>query len=118
MNNTLRYALAWSLLLLIAFHVESQELIDKKATPETKALYQNLKQLSSKGILFGHQESDAYGVGWANQPNQSDVKLVCGSFPAVHGWDVGNEGQENNVDGVKFTEIQKLMNETLISFWS
>lgn len=112
MSNIQRYGLALLSVILLAFHADAQELIDKKATKETKALYQNLKQLSSKGILFGHQESDAYGVGWTGQPNQSDVKLVCGSFPAIHGWDLGNEGQERNVDGVKFTEIQNWINET------
>jgi mannan endo-1,4-beta-mannosidase len=89
----------------------AQQLIDKNATKETVALYANLKRLSQKGILFGHQESEAYGVGWKELPGKSDVKLVCGSFAAVHGWDVGNEGQENNVDGVKFSDMLTWMNE-------
>ena len=33
-------------------------------TPETVALLQNLKQAERKGILFGHHDDTAYGIGW------------------------------------------------------
>ncbi|MRX70149.1 mannan endo-1,4-beta-mannosidase [Flavobacterium resistens] len=61
--------------------------IDKKATKETKILYQNLKLISKKHILFGHQHALEYGHGWKNEPNRSDVKSVTGSHPAVVGID-------------------------------
>ncbi|WP_433830956.1 glycoside hydrolase family 26 protein [Flavobacterium anhuiense] len=61
--------------------------IDKKATKETKNLYQNLKTISKKNILFGHQHALEYGHGWSNEPNRSDVKSVTGSHPAVVGID-------------------------------
>ena len=35
--------------------------IDKKATKETVNLYNNLKKLLDKGIMFGHQDALAYG---------------------------------------------------------
>src|SRR5690349_4528547 len=41
---------------------------DTKATPETVRLYTNLQRVSQKGILFGHQDDLAYGVGWQYQP--------------------------------------------------
>ena len=66
----------------------TQTVIDAKATAETVALYRNLHTLSTQGILFGHHETDAYGVGWTGIPGRSDVKDVCGAYPAVHGWDV------------------------------
>jgi mannan endo-1,4-beta-mannosidase len=61
--------------------------IDKNATKETKALYQNLKLISKNHILFGHQHALEYGHGWSNEPNRSDVKSVTGSHPAVVGID-------------------------------
>ena len=36
---------------------------DKKATKETVNLYNNLKKLSAKGFMFGHQDDLAYGAG-------------------------------------------------------
>ncbi|MBZ4037568.1 glycoside hydrolase family 26 protein [Flavobacterium sp. 17A] len=61
--------------------------IDKNATKETKNLYKNLKTISKKHILFGHQHALEYGHGWSNEPNRSDVKSVTGSHPAVIGID-------------------------------
>lgn len=61
--------------------------IDINATTETKALYKNLKNISKKQILFGHQHALEYGHGWSNDPDRSDVKSVTGSHPAVVGID-------------------------------
>ncbi len=61
--------------------------IDKKATKETKALYANLKKLSEKHFLFGHQHATQYGHGWNGDDNRSDVKSVTGSHPGVIGVD-------------------------------
>ena len=61
--------------------------IDKSATKETKALYQNLKTISKNHVLFGHQHALEYGHGWSNEENRSDVKSVAGSHPAVIGID-------------------------------
>lgn len=61
--------------------------IDKNATEETKNLYKNLKTLSLRNILFGHQHALEYGHGWKNEPGKSDVKLVTGSHPAIVGID-------------------------------
>lgn len=62
-------------------------LIDSKATNETKALYRNLYKLSEKHILFGHQHATEYGHGWYGDDDRSDVKSVTGSHPAVIGAD-------------------------------
>jgi mannan endo-1,4-beta-mannosidase len=61
--------------------------IDPKATTETRALYHNLKELSKKHILFGHQHATQYGHGWTGDENRSDVRSVTGSHPAVIGVD-------------------------------
>lgn len=86
-------------------------IVDKKATRSTKSLYINLKDLSATHILFGHQDDLAYGVNWKSSPqNRSDVKDVCGSFPAVFGWDISKLGQRNtNIDSVDFQKMKSWM---------
>jgi mannan endo-1,4-beta-mannosidase len=84
------------------------QLSDPLSTPETKALYRNLHNLAQKGILFGHQDTLAYGVGWKSDTNSfdSDVYRVCGKFPAIFGWDIGHIGDEANIDGVPFENMK------------
>jgi mannan endo-1,4-beta-mannosidase len=55
-------------------------------------------------IAFGHQDSTAYGVGWAGDADRSDTKSICGAHPAVRGWDLFRieKGAEQNGDGVNF----------------
>ncbi|WP_369427666.1 glycoside hydrolase family 26 protein [Pontibacter harenae] len=68
-------------------HAQKNKPIDKKATRETKALFKNMKKLSKKHTLFGHQHATEYGHGWAGDEDRSDVKSVVGSHPAVIGVD-------------------------------
>jgi mannan endo-1,4-beta-mannosidase len=84
-------------------------LTDPLATAETQALYRNLHTLAQEGVLFGHQDTLAYGVGWKADPNtlDSDVYRVCGKFPAVFGWDIGHIGTAANIDGVPFASMKK-----------
>lgn len=90
----------------------AQALIDQKATKETKALYANLFRIAEQGFMFGHQDTDAYGVKWIGDANRSDVKDVTGSYPAVHGWDLGEIGQPNNIDGVPFDKMVEWIKAT------
>ena len=62
--------------------------IDRLATPETVTLLRNMKALSGKGVMFGHQNTLAYGYNWTGDVGRSDVHDVCGDYPAVYGWDV------------------------------
>ena len=66
----------------------SNPLIDKEATPETINLFNNLKKISKKHTLFGHQHATEYGHGWKGDKNRSDVKSVVGSHPAMIGVDL------------------------------
>src|SRR5215471_6533578 len=81
-----------------------ESLCDKKATKETIALYKNLKRLLNKGIMFGHQDDVAYGVGWKYEPGRSDVKDVTGDYPAVYGFELGRLELDHavNLDSVPF----------------
>lgn len=62
-------------------------LVDSFATIETVALYQNLQSFSLNKVLFGHQETTAYGIDWQDDVfgNKSDIKEVCSGSPAVYG---------------------------------
>lgn len=107
-----------TIFLLVNYLLLAQQdnfaLSDKEATAETKALFKNLKTLSLKGYLFGHQDDLAYGVNWKYEKQRSDVKEVCGDYPAVYGWDLGGierTGSEKNLDGVPFKNMRQFIKE-------
>lgn len=89
--------------------VISNGISDPKATRQTKALFENLRAISGKAILFGHQDALAYGVNWTHELNRCDVKDVCGAYPAVFGWDVGKlaKGNMYNIDSVRFEDMKR-----------
>ena len=81
---------------------------DSGATKETVKLYQNLLELKTKGMMFGHQDALAYGYGWYGYEGRSDVKDVCGDYPAVYGWEIGHLelGDKYSLDSVYFDDIK------------
>jgi hypothetical protein len=81
---------------------------DKNATQQTKNLYFNLKKLLHKGIMFGHQDDLAYGVGWKYVPGKSDVKIVTGDYPAIYGFELGRIELDHhvNLDSVPFDSMR------------
>lgn len=87
----------------------SPTLVTSNASPETLALYRNLANLSGEFLLFGHQNTTAYGVNWINEPDRSDVKDITGSYPALFGWDIGEleTGATSNLDGISFSFIRE-----------
>lgn len=84
-------------------------IVDKRANRQTKALLRNLKRLSERHIMFGHQDDLAYGVMWKNsERNRSDVHDVSGQFPAVFGWDLSKLGtRPYNIDTVDFRAMRE-----------
>ena len=86
---------------------------DKGATKETVALYNHLKDLLNKGILFGHQDDLAYGVGWQYENGRSDIKDVTGDYPAVYGFELGRLELDHdvNLDSVPFKSMKKFIGE-------
>ena len=96
------------ILILISFVVFATKPTDPKATAETVKLYQNLQKIRQKGIMFGHQDDLAYGEGWIYEEGRSDVKDVCGDYPAVFGWELGHLelGDAYSLDSVHFNKIQ------------
>lgn len=84
------------------------QMVDTHATPATKNLYHHLITSTQKGILFGHQDDIAYGVGWKYIPGKSDIKAVTGDYPALYGFELGGIELDSthNLDGVPFTKIR------------
>ena len=82
----------------------------KQAEPEkngAQQLIERLDTLRQKGYMFGHQDDPMYGLTWAYDKDSSDVKNVCGDYPAVMGFELGGieMGDEKNLDSVPFTRI-------------
>jgi mannan endo-1,4-beta-mannosidase len=85
---------------------------DPLATAQTVALYHNLYLVGQTHVLFGHQDTLAYGHDWIGEPDRSDVKDVTGDFPAVYGWDLGAVEPTGQHEGVKDPRLDadKLLN--------
>lgn len=82
----------------------------KQTEPEktqAQQLLDRLDTLRQKGVMFGHQDDPMYGLTWAYDKDSSDVKNVCGDYPAVMGFELGGieMGDEKNLDSVPFTRI-------------
>lgn len=88
---------------------EATPIVDKQATTETRQLYKLLQELQQKGIMFGHQDDLAYGHNWYKEPKRSDVKDVCGDYPAVIGWELGHAEIDApfNLDSIYFSDMKK-----------
>ena len=91
----------------------AEQLTDRNATPETKALFRNLVKLSENHTLFGHQHATEYGHGWAGDNDRSDVKSVTGSHPAVIGVDLmGFTGQPEEAVKKEKERVGKIVTDT------
>ena len=76
------------------------------------ALLQRLKSLSTRGIMFGHQDDPFYGLDWDDRPSaggHSDVLSTCGDYPAVMGFELGGieMGDAKSLDSVPFARIRE-----------
>jgi hypothetical protein len=90
------------------YKVSSNLPSDKNASKQTKNLYFNLQKLLKRGIMFGHQDDLAYGVGWKYVPGKSDVKEVTGDYPAIYGFELGRIELDHpvNIDSVPFDSMR------------
>ena len=88
---------------------------DPDMTEQTRNLLDNMKRLSQEGkTMFGHQCSTLYGIGWSGEAGRSDIKDICGDYPAVVGWDLAEIelGHEANIDGDNFAAIRELIKQS------
>lgn len=98
-------------LVLTGCKTEPSSTVDV-STPE--GVLEVLENASKEGkILFGHQDDTAYGHGWNGEDGRSDVKEVCGDYPAVLGWDLGGVelGDADNLDRIPFDRMRRLIVE-------
>ncbi|WP_186461853.1 glycoside hydrolase family 26 protein [Mucilaginibacter pallidiroseus] len=86
---------------------------DAQATNETRELYNSMQRLTDAGIMFGHHDDTAYGVGWCMEQGKSDVKFVTGSYPAVYGWDLAKIEKDSlrDINGIPFYWQKDLVRE-------
>ena len=105
----MKYYKAIIYMLLLSMGITSCTQKQEENTPETMALLSNLKEVARKGILFGHHDDTVYGIGWEGDKDRSDVKSVCGAFPAVISFDLGEIelGNEHNLDKVSFNRLRE-----------
>ena len=95
--------------------MEEKVYADPDMTKQTKNLLDNMDKLSKQGkTMFGHQCSTLYGIGWMAEEDRSDVKSICGDYPAVVGWDLAEIelGKEVNIDGDSFAAIRELIKQS------
>ena len=78
------------------------------ATPVEK-LRSRLAKIQKKGIMIGHQDDPFYGTTWHYEQGRSDVKDVCGDYPAVMGFELGQLELDSarNLDGVPFDMMRQ-----------
>jgi mannan endo-1,4-beta-mannosidase len=100
-----------SLCICLSVQAAKPKPTDPKATRETVKLYQNMIKLQQKGLMFGHQDDLPYGKGWFYEEGRSDIKDVCGDYPAVYGWELGHLelGNPLSLDSVRFDKIRDLI---------
>lgn len=80
----------------------SVNIADKNANKQTRYLYLNLQDLMHRGLLFGMHDATGYGVGWTGDDDRSDVKDVCGDFPAIYSEDLNNVTRGSSIDRVRY----------------
>lgn len=78
------------------------DIVDKMANKQTRYLYLNLKDQMSRALLFGMHDATGYGVGWTGDDDRSDVKDVCGDYPAVYSEDLNKVARSTQLDRVYY----------------
>lgn len=104
---TLKTAIAIVACLLAASAGKAQT---QSRTPEARAMLNTIKAMPAEGrFMFGHHDDTMYGVGWVGGEGRSDVKSVCGDYPAVMSFDLGDIelGHDVNLDSVPFDMIRR-----------
>lgn len=104
------------LVLMIACQKSSSDhqMVDPNANELTRNLYTNLHDMAGKGMMFGHQNTLAYGYSWSNEEltpgtSRSDVYDVTGSYPAVYGWDIADFINPGFSDSVRIARMKRLL---------
>lgn len=94
--------------ILLALTIISCASEQDQGKKSAQQLLKSLKKSSKKGILFGHQDDLAYGIGWKYVAGESDTKRSAGDYPALFGWELGGIElrHSQNLDGVPFDKMR------------
>ncbi len=86
---------------------QTRQPADSEATPEAKQLFNRLKQLQDKGIMYGHQDDLMTGRTWWYEPGRSDTKDAVGDYPGLVGFELGEVelGGQRSLDSVSFVQM-------------
>ncbi len=95
----------------------AEPMADTGRTQRTENLLSALGRTADGGhYLFGHHDDTVYGTGWVSDytndsavHQRSDVRSVCGDFPALLSFDLGHLelGDSANLDGVPFSRMRR-----------
>lgn len=83
-----------------------------RRSAEAEMMLAKLKALATEHkFMFGHHDDPLYGIGWDGDENRSDVKSVCGDYPAMMSFDLGRieTGSDKTLDNVPLARIRKEM---------
>jgi len=78
-------------------HAINVGIFDSLATKETRYLYQNLRSLTTRGLMLGQQYVTGVGAGWTGNNDRSDVKDVCDDYPSFWGQDLNTVQNDGDV---------------------
>lgn len=101
---------AMTLILTGCSLTANKSAVGSTRSPEAEKMIETLKALPQQGLfMFGHHDSPVYGIGWDGDPDRSDVKSVCGDYPAVMSFDLGRMEiwGDKNLDNVSLDRIRK-----------
>lgn len=87
----------------------SKEDVKPVKTSEAEQLLFKLKTVPEYGFMFGHHDDPVYGIGWDGDEGRSDVKSVCGDYPALMSFDLGRMEiyGDKTLDNVSLDRIRK-----------
>jgi len=110
----MKYFVSLILVICVSFsNAQTYSPCDKQATKETQWLFSSMQRLVGAGVMLGHHDDLAYGVGWKFDPNRSDIKSVTGDYPAVCGWDLARIEHDSvhDINGIPFKLQKKLVQQ-------
>ncbi len=81
----------------------------RQISDEAMQLRQQITDIAYRGYMIGHHDDPIYGIGWNLDEDRSDIKSVCGDYPALMSFDLGHIelGRTHNLDSVPFDRIRK-----------
>ena len=83
-------------------------------TVRTENLLTSLKRMAAEGkFMFGHHDDTVYGLGWNGDADRSDVRSVCGDWPAVISFDLGRLERDNEVRNLDGVPVERMRQEII-----